>query len=152
MPQDERHIDIANRIMQLLKDNASKFAPFTAQDIRYEDPDSRNIEFGIVVSPLTEAEGTGTNAQDDIGYRFMIRRSIAKTAPGDMHAAKAKSKFRVTLRKIFHRKRIGIECELLTKLTAGDYVAKRRYKRGSFDVTALIVTTWIRESREQDGE
>lgn len=147
MPQPERHIDIANRIIELLRNNISDLAPFNAEDIRYEDPDSRNVEYGIVISPLVEAEGVGTNAQDDIGYRFMIRRSIAKSSPGDEDAATAKSRYRVALREIFHRKRIGIECELLTKIQAGDYIAKRRYRRGSFDVTAIIVTTWIRESR-----
>ena len=151
MPREDRHIEIAERIMRLLKDNASGFKPFGQGDIRYEDPDSRNVSYGIVVTPLGESETTGTNAQDDIGYRFLVRRGIQKSSTNDMAEARAKSQWRIAVRDIFHRKRIGIECELITKVVPGDHTAKRRYEASNFDISAMIVTTWIRENRILNG-
>lgn len=152
MPQINRHIDIANRIIELIQSEIGLLSPFTSGDVRYEDPESKDVNWGIVVAPLDEMEGRGTNGQDDIGYRFIVRRAIAKTSSGDSEAARSKSVFRNIIRLLFHRKRIGIECELITKVRHGAFVLKGRYKKGSYDITAMVITTWIREIREFDGE
>jgi hypothetical protein len=144
MAQTDRHEEIKNRIIALLK--AENFAPMRASDVRYEDPISRVPSVGIIVSPMEESEGTGTNLQDDIRYTFRVTRCIGRLQSNE--GLLNKSYFRTRLRQIFHRKRIGgIECELVTIVRHADFTSIPKWRDKNLDVTSMLITVTVRETR-----
>ena len=143
MSQLERHVEIRDRIIALLQQET--FANIRPESIRYEDPPSLKPSVGIVVSPMEEGEGVGTNAQDDIRYTFRITRVIGRISPSD--GLNSKSTFRVRIRQIFHRKRIGgIECELVTVVRYADFLSIPKWRK-NLDVCSMLVTVTVRETR-----
>lgn len=144
MAQTDRHEEIKNRIIALLK--AENFPPMRSSDVRYEDPISRLPSVGIVVSPMEESEGVGTNLQDDIRYTFRVTRCIGRLQPNE--GLVNKSYFRTRLRQIFHRKRIGgIECELVTIVRHADFTSIPKWRDKNLDVTSMLITVTVRETR-----
>jgi hypothetical protein len=144
MAQTDRHEEISNRILALLR--AESFPPLRATDVRYEDPISMAPSIGIVVSPMEESEGVGTNLQDDIRYTFRVTRVIGRMKSSE--GLNAKSYFRTRLRQIFHRKRIGgIECELVTIVRHADFTSMPKWRDKNLDVTSMLITVTVRETR-----
>ncbi len=144
MTQTDRHKEIADRIVALLK--AENFPPFRASEVRYEDPPEIKPSNGITVSPMEESEGVGTNLQDDIQYTFRITRSIGRM--NTQEGLTAKSYFRNRIRQMFHRKRIGgIECELITIVRHADFTSMPKWRRSNLDVCAMLITVTVRETR-----
>lgn len=143
MAQTDRHVEVRDRILQLLRQET--FVNIRPETIRYEDPPVLKPSTGIVVSPMEEGEGVGTNAQDDIHYTFRITRVIGRIQPSD--GLEGKSAFRNKVRQIFHRKRIGgIECELVTVVRHADFLSMPKWRK-NLDVCSMLVTVTVRETR-----
>ena len=146
MAQLDRHKEIRDRIIQLLR--LESFASLKPDMIRYEDPPSVKPSVGIIVSPMEEGEGVGTNAQDDIRYTLRITRVIGRMQPSE--GLEGKSVFRNKVRQIFHRKRIGgIDCELVTVVRYADFLSMPKWRK-NLDVCSMLVTVTVRETRLVD--
>lgn len=144
MARTDRHVQIRDRILDLLKQE--QFRPFKASDIRYEDGDVKPT-IGIVLSPMQESEGTGTNLQDDIRYTFKLTYSVHRTVPRE--GLEQKTYFRNRVFEIFHRRRIGqISNELITIVRHGDFTSIPKMRKHKLDVTYLLITVSVRESRD----
>lgn len=144
MGQLDRHQEIVDRILLLLR--GESFPPHRADDVRYEDPPELKPSLGIVLSPMEESEGVGTNLQDDIRYTFRLTRATGrmKTQEGLV----SKSNFRNRIRDMFHRKRIGgIECEIITIVKFADFTSIPKWRDKNMDVTSMLISVLVRETR-----
>lgn len=145
MGRVDRHVQVRDRILQLLKQE--QFPPFKSGDIRYEDFVDVKPTHGIVLSPMQESEGVGTNLQDDIRYTFKLTYSVTRTIP--QGGLPEKSYFRNRVFEIFHRKRIGgITNELITVVRHGDFTSTPKIRKHKIDATYLLISVSVRESRD----
>lgn len=145
MARTDRHVQVRDRILQLLRQE--QFRPFKSGDVRYEDFIEVKPSMGIVLSPMQESEGIGTNLQDDIRYTFKLTYSVTRTIP--QGGLEDKSYFRNRVFEIFHRKRIGgITNELITVVRHGDFTSAPKMRKHKLDVTYLLITVSVRESRD----
>lgn len=143
MAQVDRHKEVKDRIIELLRQQ--NFVSVRPESIRYEDPPTLMPSVGIIVSPMEEGEGVGTNAQDDIRYTFRVTRVIGRTQPTE--GLEGKSAFRNKIRQVFHRKRIGgIECELITVVRYADFTSMPKWRK-NLDVCSMLITVTVRETR-----
>jgi hypothetical protein len=142
--QLDRHQEIVDRILLLLR--AESFPPHRTDEIRYEDPPELKPSLGIVLSPMEESEGIGTNLQDDIRYTFRLTRSTGRMKTQEGLASKAY--FRNRIRDVFHRKRIGgIECEVITTVRFADFTSIPKWRDKNLDVTSMLISVLVRERR-----
>jgi len=145
MSRVERHRQVRDRIIQLLKQE--QFRPFKAGDVRYEDFTEVKPSIGVVLSPMQESEGIGTNLQDDIRFTFKLTYSVNRTIP--QGGLEDKSYFRNRVFEIFHRKRIGgITNELVTVVRHGDFTSTPKIRKHKLDSTYLLISVSVRESRD----
>lgn len=145
MSRTDRHVQIRDRILELLRQE--QFRPFKPADVRYEDFPDVKPSIGIVLSPMQESEGIGTNLQDDIRYTFKLTYCVHRTIPKE--GLEQKSYFRNRVFEIFHRRRIGqIGNELITIVRHGDFTSTPKMRKHKLDTTYLLITVSVRESRD----
>ncbi len=83
MPSVQRHYEVAQRVIDILKTNAN------LQDIKRDQiyltrfPFVSAPSYGIAVSPLVEEEGTGLNELDDVAYPVQLTKILHRLHPSD---------------------------------------------------------------------
>ena len=150
MAASERHMDVANKVLELLKAQATagNLPPFDASDIKLTEADgTRRPTKGIMVSLGEESEGRGLNASDDIRYVVIVTRNLprADTTQGMI----GKSKFRVVMRTLFNRKRIGVDpaSDIITISRPARIRIPKLWEQEGIDSNSYAVITTIRELR-----
>lgn len=141
----ERHFDVANRVVALLKTQNLK--PFNPSDIRLEEfPFIKEPAFGIAVSLEKEEELTGLNDREDIYYTVQVTRILTNLSISD--AMKSRSQFRTVMRRLFNHKRIGVDPnEIITHMRFGQIISPKDFARSNIDTSVCYVSCLIREIR-----
>jgi hypothetical protein len=144
MGRENRHEEIGERIVELISsDNRNEFRP---GDVRLEDiTATKEPAYGVSVWCSEEKEGMGTVARHDIGYVFQVWRVVHALGSDDVGD---KSRWRVMIRDLFHRKRIGISgCELYTQVGFSDVAIPSKWLNQNISASPLTVTCYVRETR-----
>ncbi len=150
MAASERHYDVANKVIEILKAQANlgNLPPFDQHDIKLMEIDGHVVPTkGISVAISEESEGRGMNASDDIRYSVIVTRSLPRT--NTPQGIEQKSKFRVVMRTMFNRKRIGVDpsSEIITVSRAARIRNPKKWEQENIDSNSYVVTTTIRELR-----
>ncbi len=119
-------------------------------EIRLEEfPFHKRPMHGLAVSLLEEQEGQGLNDADDIRYRVQLTRIVGNIHHSD--GMESRSEWRVRVRRLFHRKRIGVDapgaCEIITTVTPQNLIMQRQFYKWNVDASVMIVNCLIREIR-----
>lgn len=150
MADASRHYAQASKVLEILQ--TLSFTGFSSSDIQLMDdwedyPQSR----GIFVSMIEETFGVGTNEKTDVRYAVRIVRVAPKAMAGKTEQMQARSEFRRSIVKRFDRQRIGLDaptcCEIVTRARSDVIKMKPAWKREQLDVSAMVVTTLVRETR-----
>lgn len=145
MGAPERHYDVANRVLYMLRDQAIE--SINPDDIRLEEfPFLQKPSRGISVSMMGESEGTGLNDRDDIVYRVQLTRVLENLHPYD--GMEDRSKWRRVVWDLFHRRRIGV-CpeEIITRVEPQRILLPQQWNNWNIDASVMQVSCKIREVR-----
>ena len=101
---------------------------------------------GISVIPMVESEGSGTNAKDDYGYRFMVVMSRGSGKAWAEHTTLLQD-WRNAVRKAFNNKRLlDVPQVHICGVSNGDYLQPKKWQENR-TASVLVVTCWARETR-----
>jgi hypothetical protein len=148
MAQDDRHIEIAECMAQLIR--VSHADPYMRAEVSTKDLiDDNPPSFGITVSPETQQIGPGTNERDDITYSLLVIRSL-NTSASDDHAKRIR--FLNELRTLFHRKRLTCisGCHMYCTVDSTQVAIPNEWKKNNNSILIVRVNAMVRESRERE--
>jgi hypothetical protein len=147
MAQSDRHVEIANAIATAIATGVPGIEAYG--DVRVEShPYNSQPERGIVVVPMSEREGVGTNESDDIMYSTLVARVAHGLGNDEMHN---NSNWRTSVRLLFHRRRLDIDaCVLYCNVKYGNIAIPGEWESRNIDKSTLEVICVVRERRTRE--
>lgn len=145
MASEDRHESILECIREVLASGTND--EYMSDEIRIEDfAPNQEPEYGITISPAGERELHGTNERDDIEYITVVTRVAHSLGDDDR---RAKSLFRVNLRKLLHNKRLACVdcCTAISRVEFGEFAIPRKWTSENKSVSSMRVFVLVRESR-----
>lgn len=147
MGQLERHLDIANKVAEMLRDSIAD--PYLRAEIEVSDLiNNQAPSHGITISPDVVSFGLGTADRDDVIYSVLISRI---THSDDDHLDRLK--FSQDVRLLFHNKRLVIDgtCHAYSVVDVPTRVANpENWNRDNNSTILLRVNVLVRETRERE--
>jgi hypothetical protein len=146
MGQLDRHLQIANKIAQLLKNHITDpyvRAEVEVRDLVYDQAPSH----GITISPEAMSFGLGTADRDDVIYSIQISRV---THSDDDH--KDRLKFSQDVRLLFHNKRLVIDgaCHAYSTVDPAMIATPEAWRKNKNSYILMRVNVLVRETRERE--
>lgn len=138
------HSDVVDAVIAALKLLPER--GYRTSDIHYCDfPFDKKPPFGVIVSPLMEAEGDSLNETTDIAFPVQVMRvgHVSNSSEG----FRARDRWRRDVWHRFNNVRLfaGANCELMTTARFSTIEIPDAWSSWKLDSSVLIVTTWIRE-------
>lgn len=96
----------------------------------------------IIVSRVIELESAGLNNAQDIAYPVQVLRcghSLSNRGGGP------RTDWRDAIREEFNHKRMGLDCELVTKVRFLEMQYDSAWKTWNLDTSGIRIVTWIRK-------
>lgn len=116
---------------------------------RGREEDLMRIGEGITVIPLKQTTGRGTNARDDVGYRFLIT-IVSGTMTDTLSDDWQLGIWEQAIRQRFQSRRSGVvlddACEMYSTIEPGDLPDWAILDEG-VEASYLTLTVFVRESR-----
>lgn len=148
MAATDRHYAQALKIQEVLR--TLTFTGFLDDDIQLiDDFDDKLPERGIYVQMIEEGQGVGVNEKNDVRYACRVVLVMPRVDMRD--GMQPRSQFRAAIMTRFHRQRLGIDapvaCEIVSSVRPDTMKIRPSWKRAGLDVSAMRITSLIRESR-----